>query len=65
MKRQRTRWLIAAATVVLLVVLLGWQQRRSNLIAGCVASGGAWNGRASQCIPIPGAPILQRDLRRS
>ena len=57
--------MIEAVAVALLLVLFGWQQRRSRLVAACVTSGGIWDGRASHCIPLPGSPILQRDLRRT
>lgn len=65
MKLQQLKWLIAAVTMGVLVLLMGWQQRRSRLVAGCVTSGGVWDGRTSHCVPLPGSPILQRDLRRS
>jgi hypothetical protein len=48
---------------LILLVLLGWQARREQLVKACLDSGGAWTG--STCGPLRIRPILQRDLRRS
>ena len=57
---------VATAIVALtLAGLIAWQHARTSLVRDCFAGGGAWNGPASKCVPIPGAPILQRDLRRT
>lgn len=59
------RWLAAAAVLVVLAVLFGWQHRREQAIARCTEDGGLWDGRNSRCAPDPSRVILQRDLRRS
>ena len=61
----RLRWSAALLAVAVLAGLLVWQRGRSRVIAECVAGGGAWNGPTSRCVPLPGPPLLQRDLRRS
>jgi len=51
------------ATVVIttvLVVLFGWQVHRERLVEACLATGGAWDGRA--CGPPSLRPILRRAL---
>ena len=60
-----SRWIIAAAAIITLAGLLVWQQRRTSIVQDCVASGGLWDGSTSKCMPGPGRPILQRDIRRS
>ena len=57
----RTRLVVAAATVVVLAVLLGWQVRRERMVRACVEGGGIWHGAVSACR----RPLLQRDLNRS
>lgn len=47
----------------LLVVLLGWQVRREQLVRACLERGGAWDG--GSCGPPRVRPILRRDLQRS
>ena len=59
----RTRLLVAGLIAVVLVLLLGWQAQREQLVKACLASGGAWTG--STCGPLRIRPILQRDLQRS
>ena len=59
------RVIFAACAVTVVTGLFLWQHYRNGLMAQCARAGGAWNGRVSQCIPLPGAPLLQRDLRRS
>ena len=65
MKAPAHRWLIAAGVGLTLAGLVVWQQYRLRLVAACVAADGIWIGAASRCLPAPGSPILQRDLRRS
>lgn len=59
------RWAIAGIVAAVLIGLLLWQRQRHALIENCSAAGGVWNGENSKCIPVPGAPVLQRDLRRT
>lgn len=61
----RARIGVAITSVAILVGLLQWQRHRNQLVNACVQSGGIWNGTASKCTPMPGGPLLQRDLRRS
>jgi hypothetical protein len=53
----------AGIIVVLLALLFGWQVHRERLVQACLASGGAWDGRA--CGPPSVRPILRRALERS
>lgn len=57
----RTRVAVAAVTVIVLAVLLGWQVRRERMVRACVEGGGVWHGAVSACR----RPFLQRDLNRS
>jgi len=59
----RTRLLVAFLIALILVLLLGWQAQREQLVKACLDSGGAWTG--STCGPLRIRPILQRDLHRS
>ena len=61
----RMRWLIVIGAIAILLTLLAWQQLRQRQIADCAASGGAWDGPNSRCVPKPTGPILQRDIYRS
>jgi hypothetical protein len=61
----RTRLLIAALTTLALLVLIGWQTQREQLIKACLDAGAVWDGARSACKPLPNRPILQRDLQRS
>ena len=65
MVRWRFRAVAAGVVVLALIALIAWQRHRSALVRDCVASGGAWHGPESKCVPLPGAPVLQRDLRRT
>ena len=65
MRLASTRWTIAPAVAVVLAVLTLWHGQRMRLLEACSARGGLWNGTTSKCIPIPGPPVLQRDLRRT
>lgn len=61
-----SRWIAGLVVASVLLGLSQWQRQRARLIAECTASGGAWEGTRSKCIPLPsGGPLLQRDLRRS
>jgi hypothetical protein len=60
-----SRPLLAVGVLVVLGGLLAWQQIRTRQINACVLANGAWDGATSSCRPLPGSPILQRDLRRS
>jgi hypothetical protein len=55
----RLRMLAACLIALLLIVLLGWQAQREQLVKACLDSGGAWTGNARI------RPIIQRDLHRS
>ncbi|HEY7086159.1 MAG TPA: hypothetical protein VH519_15220 [Hyphomicrobiaceae bacterium] len=59
----RMRLLAACLIGLILVLLLGWQAQREQLVKTCLQSGGAWTG--SSCGPLRIRPILQRDLERS
>lgn len=59
----RVRLTVACLIALVLIILLGWQARREQLVKACLDSGGAWTGNA--CGPLRIRPILQRDLRRS
>ena len=59
----RVRLTVACLIALVLLILLGWQARREQLVKACLDSGGAWTGSA--CGPLRIRPILQRDLRRS
>ena len=59
----RMRLLVAFLIALILVLLLGWQAQREQLVKACLDSGGAWTG--STCGPLRIRPILQRDLHRS
>jgi hypothetical protein len=59
----RVRLLAVCAIMAVLLVLLGWQARREELVRACLDGGGAWTG--SGCGPLRLRPIIQRDLRRS
>ena len=59
----RVRLTVACLIALVLLILLGWQARREQLVKACLDSGGAWTGNA--CGPLRIRPILQRDLRRS
>jgi hypothetical protein len=59
----RARLLVVCLISAALLLLLGWQARRGELVKACLDSGGAWTGSA--CGPLRLRPILQRDLRRS
>lgn len=59
----RMRLLVAFMIALILVLLLGWQAQREQLVKACLESGGAWTG--STCGPLRIRPILQRDLHRS
>jgi hypothetical protein len=59
----RGRLLAVVLITGVLLVLLGWQARRQELVKACLDSGGAWTGNA--CGPLRLRPILRRDLQRS
>ena len=59
----RARLVVACLLAGGLILLLGWQARREQLVKACLDSGGAWTG--SSCGPLRIRPILQRDLHRS
>ena len=59
----RLRLVVACLIAVTLLLLLGWQAQREQLVKACLDSGGAWTGSA--CGPLRIRPILQRDLHRS
>jgi hypothetical protein len=59
----RVRLLAVCVIMALVLVLLGWQARREELVRACLDGGGAWTGSA--CGPLRLRPIIQRDLRRS
>ena len=59
----RGRLLVACLLALALLVLLGWQVQREQLVKACLDSGGAWTG--SICGPLRLRPFIQRDLRRS
>jgi hypothetical protein len=59
----RVRLLAVCVIMAVLLVLLGWQARREELVRACLDGGGAWTGSA--CGPLRLRPIIQRDLRRS
>jgi hypothetical protein len=59
----RARLVATVVIAALLAVLFGWQVHRERLVATCLASGGAWNGRA--CGPPTLRPLLRRALDRS
>jgi hypothetical protein len=59
----RMRLMVAFLIALVLVLLLGWQASREQLVKACLDSGGAWTG--SSCGPLRIRPILQRDLHRS
>jgi hypothetical protein len=59
----RNKLIITGVIVALLVLLFGWQVHRERLVQACLASGGAWDGRA--CGPPSVRPILRRALERS
>jgi len=59
----RLRLMVACLLALALLLLLGWQAQREQLVKACLDSGGAWTGTA--CGPNPPRPILERDLRRS
>jgi hypothetical protein len=61
----RTRLVIAGLVTVALVVMVAWQLARERMMKACLDGGGAWEGSRSTCRPLPGRPILQRDLHRS
>ena len=58
----RQRLIIAGATLLALIGLLGWQYQRERLVRACVDGGGVWHGPQSAC---KSRPILQRDYQRS
>jgi hypothetical protein len=60
-----SRPLLALAVLAVLGGLFAWQQTRTRQINACITANGAWDGATSSCRPLPGSPILQRDLRRS
>lgn len=59
----RARVVVAALIGAMLLLLVGWQVRREEMVKACLEGGGAWTG--STCGPGPGRPILLRDLRRT
>jgi hypothetical protein len=59
----RNKVIVAIALTAVLALLLGWQLHRERLVHACLASGGAWDGRA--CGPPSVRPILRRALERS
>jgi hypothetical protein len=59
----RIKVIVAIALTAVLALLLGWQLQRERLVDACLASGGAWDGRA--CGPPSVRPILRRALERS
>jgi hypothetical protein len=59
----RARLVVTVVIAALLAVLFGWQVHREHLVQACLASGGAWDGRA--CGPPSVRPILRRALDRS
>jgi hypothetical protein len=60
-----TRWHAVIIVLIILAALFVVQRQRLALVRACTEAGGAWDGAVSVCRPIPGAPILQRDIRRS
>lgn len=60
-----SRILISAAVALLLAALLLWQHSREELVAGCVARGGRWDGARGACLPKPDGITIQRELFRS
>ena len=60
-----SRRTVAAAVVVVLVALLGWQWSRERTIEACRREGGLWDGASSVCLPAPARPILRRGIERS
>ena len=61
----RGRLLFVGLVAVGLIILVGWQLKRERQMKACLDGGGAWEGQRSTCRPLPGRPILQRDLHRS
>jgi hypothetical protein len=59
----RIKLVATGLITALLLTLLGWQLHRERLVQACLASGGAWDGRA--CGPPSVRPILRRALERS
>ena len=59
----RLRLMVACLLALALLLLLGWQAQRDQLVKACLDSGGAWTGNT--CGPLRIRPILQRDLHRS
>jgi hypothetical protein len=59
----RIKLIATGLITALLLTLLGWQLHRERLVQACLASGGAWDGRA--CGPPSVRPILRRALERS
>ena len=60
-----SRILLVAFAIVAVSLLLNWQQSRERLISRCVAEGGQWDGRNSNCAAPLQGPIILRDLRRT
>jgi hypothetical protein len=58
----RQRLIIAGATVLAIIGLLGWQYQRERQVRACLETGGIWHGPDSACRM---RPILQRDYQRS
>ena len=59
----RLRLTVACLLALILLLLLGWQAQREQLVRACLDSGGAWTG--STCGPLRIRPIIHRDLHRS
>ena len=59
----RLRLIVACLIALALLILLGWQAQREQLVKACLESGGAWTGNT--CGPLRIRPILRRDLHRS
>ena len=59
------RWVVAAALLVVLLGLLGWQKHRERLMDICLAQGRTWNGPLSRCEAPRIGPILRRSLERT
>jgi hypothetical protein len=59
----RLRIVVACLLALAMLLLLGWQVQREQLVKACLDNGGVWTGRT--CGPLRIRPILQRDLHRS
>ena len=60
-----SRVVVAATVLVILAILVAWQNKRWEMVDACHARGGVWDGEVSKCRLVPARLFMGRGLQRS